>query len=306
MAHAIVCGQCGAKIRAGRERCPRCRAYVAPVDPGVAAAEAAATSRRLTRITIGILGAFVLLLGALWLVRDPAPRQVAIPSSPPDPFADRRPAGKPVRAAAAEAGEAVAAEGPPAFLEASGAGTLAYDSGDYDTALERFQAAIDKNPEDAESLSNLGQVLVKLGRTPEAIPYFERATRLMPTRWAYQFNLARAQGLLGNWDDAIATYRRAQELFPNDYATTFNLALALHKKGDEAGSAEEYKKAVELSPDDPSFRLALATSYERLNKRSEAAAAYQEYLRLSPAGPEADKVKARIALLSGGGTEGKS
>jgi Flp pilus assembly protein TadD len=81
--------------------------------------------------------------------------------------------------------------------------------------------------------------------------------------------------------------------------TTFNLALSLHKKGDEAGAIEQYQKAINLQPDDASFRKALGISYERLQKPSEAAAAYQEYLRLSPAAPDADKVRARIAELTG-------
>jgi tetratricopeptide (TPR) repeat protein len=304
VARAIVCSECGAKFRADRERCPRCRAYVTRLDPKAAAAAMAASSRRLQRMAAAIVGAFVLLLAVLWLARGHAPRQVNVPARTADAVAGPRsaePAPRPV----AE-GVAAAPQGRPPFLGAAGEGTLAYGAGDYETARQRFQAAVEQNPDDAESLSNLGQVLVKLGRTAEAVPRFERAAQIVPTRWAYQFNLARAQGLLGNWDQAIATYRRAQELFPDDYATTFNLALALHKKGDETGAVEEYRKAVELNPDDPSFRLALATSQERLNNRAEAAAAYQEYLRLSPEAPDADKVKARIALLAGGSTAGKS
>ncbi len=297
MAHAIVCRECGAKVRAGRERCPRCRAYLVAADAKAPAAGIPASGRRLQRIALGFLGAIVLLAGVLWLVRDGTPRQAAVPARTVDPAADRRPAATPVPAAVTAEATPAAFGGAPPFLEAAGAGTLAYGSGDYEAALDRFRAAIEKNPNDAESLSNLGQVLVRLGRTAEAIPFFERASRISPERWAYQFNMARAQGLLGNWDGAVTTYRRAQELFPNDYVTTFNLALALHKKGDEKGAVEEYKRAVELSPDDPSFRLALATSYDRLNQRAEAATAYQEYLKLSPEAPDADKVKGRIASL---------
>ena len=91
----------------------------------------------------------------------------------------------------------------------------------------------------------------------------------------------------------------AQLLFPNDYVTTFNLALSLHKKGDEAAAVEQYEKAINLQPDDASFRKALGVSYERLQKSAEAAAAYQEYLRLSPDAPDADKVRERIAELTG-------
>jgi regulator of sirC expression with transglutaminase-like and TPR domain len=42
-------------------------------------------------------------------------------------------------------------------------------------------------------------------------------------------------------------------------------------------------------------------SYERLNERTAAAAAYTDYLRLLPDAPDAEQVRARIALLNGAG-----
>jgi len=293
VARAVVCPSCGSKIRASRKKCPRCHALLAAPDPSIATAR----SRTLARGAAGIAGAFALVVIALWFMRGAAPSTASTATSAPrDPFESQRPkpAAKTANAPAQDAG----AERP--FLDPAGRGAVAYTAGNYASALEQFQAAIERNPQDAESLSNLGQVLVRMNRTEEAIPYFERALAILPDRWAYQFNLARALGLLGRMDESITAYRRAQQLFPDDYVTTFNLALALHKRGDEEGAVEQYQKAITLQPEDPSFRLALATSLERLQKRAEAAAAYQEYLRLSPSGPEADKVRARIAELTRG------
>ena len=41
------CEKCGAKLRPGRDRCPRCRAFVAVPDP----ARQRETSRKLARIS---------------------------------------------------------------------------------------------------------------------------------------------------------------------------------------------------------------------------------------------------------------
>ena len=286
---AIVCEKCGAKFRDSRDRCPRCRAVIVAPDP----AAAAANSKQLTRISAGLVGVFLVGLAVMWVRGESSaptsgtrPRpSVSGPKSPVSESSARPPA--PPEAAANQ------------FLDPSGAGTIAYNAGDYATALARFEEAVQKNPNDAESLSNLGQMFVRLGRTAEAMPHFERATQLDPQRWAYRFNLARALGLLGRWDESIASYQQAQRLFPDDYVTTFNLALALHKVGNETAAVEQYRRAIELNPEDASFHLALATSYERLEKRAEASAAYAEYLRLSPSGAEADKVRARVAELNG-------
>jgi tetratricopeptide (TPR) repeat protein len=242
-------------------------------------------------------GTFALLVCALWVTRGPAPSNVPAVTTAGDPLMNRRQT-PPARTEAPSAPKEQAFDRP--FLDPSGRGAAAYASGDYAAALAQFQHAVERNPGDAESLSNLGQVLVRLNRTGEAIPYFQRALAILPDQWSYQFNLARALALLGRMDESIAAYRRAQQLFPDDYVTTFNLALALHKKGDEAGAVEQYQKAIALQPADASFRLALGNSLVRLEKRAEAAAAYQEYLRLAPAAPDADKVRARIAALAAG------
>ncbi len=265
---------------------------VPQVDP---AAEAA-RSRRLAQISAAIVTVFLLVIGGLWMMREPEPDESAMARlAARDPLAERRQAmARPADTPTAPATPDV--ERP--FLDASGKGSVAYSSGDYVSALARYEEAVKQNPQDAESLSNLGQVLVRMQRTAEAVPYFERAAALSPKRWAYRFNLARAQGLLQHWDEAIESYRQAQTLFPDDYATTFNLALTMHKKGDDAGAVAEYKKAIALNPGDASFRMALAISYEALQQKPEAAGQYVEYLRLSPLAADADKVRAKITQLT--------
>lgn len=291
---AVSCPSCGAKIRADRERCPRCRTRFTPaVSETVASAPPNPAS--VMRMMAAVAGAIVVLGGGLWLLggSDSAPKPTATKAV--DPLAARR---RPATEQQTPAPQPTVAEPARPFMDASGAGASAYASGNYESALEQYQKAIEKDPDDAESQSNLGQVLVRLGRVEEALPHYERAIALIPRRWAYRFNLARAQGLLGRWDEAIANYEVAQQLFPDDYATTFNLALALHKKGNDAAAIEQYQKAIALAPDDASFRFALALSYERLQRRAEAAAAYQDYLRLAPQAGDAEQVRQRIALLT--------
>jgi Flp pilus assembly protein TadD len=292
MTDAILCPSCRAKIRTGHERCPRCRGWFTEQDPAARARH----SRQLARWSAAIGAVFVLGLGGLWFLKGDEPA-VVTRATTGDPLAARRqPRAQPSPAAVATP-PVETADTP--FLEPSGRGSVAYAAGDYASALEQYTAAVAKNPDDAESLSNLGQVLVRLGRPAEALPHFERAITIIPDRWAYRFNLGRALSLLGRWDESIAAYRQAQQLFPDDYATTFNLALTLHKKGDDGAAVDEYRKAIALVPTDASFHFALALSYERLQRSSEAAAAYEEYLRLAPAAADADRVRGRIAQLTG-------
>jgi tetratricopeptide (TPR) repeat protein len=247
----------------------------------------------MVRASAVIAGVFILALGVLWWRADREPDAPATTVQRASTAAPNQPSP------AAPGGPRQRPEPGAAFLDPSGAATMAYQAGDYQTALRRFQEAIDRNPNDAESLSNLGQVLVKMGRTAEAVPHLDRAATLNPDRWAYRFNLARALGQLGRWEESIASYQQAQRLFPDDYVTTFNLAMTLHKSGNEQAAVDQYRRTIELNPEDPTFRIALANSYERLRKPAEAVAAYSEYLRLSPSGVDAERVRARIAQLTG-------
>ena len=292
MSEAVACPSCGAKLRPGHDRCPRCRVWLIERDPEAQAAR----SKHFSRVIAGLVGTFLIVVAALWLVSEPAP-SAKTHTSAQDPLAGRRKAARTASVAPAPPVAESAASRP--FIEPSGVAASAYATGNYQSALEQYQAAIDKNPDDAEALSNMGQVLVRMGKPLEALPHFERAITLLPNRWAYRFNYARALGLANRWDEAIASYRQAQSLLPDDYATTFNLALALHKKGDDDGAIPEYLKAIALAPEDASFRLALAISYEKLRRNAEAAAAYEEYLRLAPQAGDAARVRDRIAVLTG-------
>lgn len=282
------CSRCGAKLSAGRRRCPRCHARLVTLDP----AAAAARSRKLARVAAATLGAFLAVLAVLWITREPEPTQAA--AAPADPFASRRP----VRPRAAPPADLQPSE-ERAFLEPQGEAAIAYAAGDMPSALQHYQEAVGRNPNDAESHSNLGQVLVRLNRTEEALPHFQRAIELIPDRWAYTFNLARALGLLGRWEESVAAYRRAQALFPSDYATAFNLALALRKLGEHEAALAEFHRAIALEPNDATFRIALGMTLESLRKPTEAAAAYEEALRLAPEAADVDIVRKRIAQLRG-------
>ena len=283
MTAVIICPNCEAKVRARHHRCPRCRFKFNQ-----------ATEPRFDFSRVAPFAVAVLLLAAavagyaLW-------RQSGEPSIEPVPPKAAEVVPRTPRPSARVSRPRE--ETPVPFVEAGRAGNAAYGAGDYPGALAAYKEAVAKNPADAESWSNMGQIMVRLGQVSEAVPAFNRAIQLNPDRWAYHFNLARASGLLGLWDQAVSEYRQAQRLLPGDYAVTFNLGLALKKAGDLAGAAEELEKAAELNPEDASFRLALARTYEDLGRKQEAVAAYQQTLVLAPDATEAPIIRARIDAL---------
>ena len=283
---SVVCQVCGAKTKAGRLRCPRCGEIfaAAPTAGGTAASLPAAFQRyRGPLVLTGSVLSVILLVAVI--ARQPG--AVTESAAPP-------PAAKPV---SRPAQTSAPAQPDPGFLDPKTGGSVAYASGDYKSSLEHYKRAVESNPEDGDSLNNLGQLLARNGDPAAAIPYLEKAVRLYPSVWSYRFNLAHAHGRMGNWPQAVDDYRQARNLFPDDYVTHFNLGMALHEMGDEEAAVYEFRKGAELAPAEPGFQRSLGISYEQLNRADEAVKAYEQYLSMSPSAPDADKVKARIEHL---------
>ena len=228
MSEAVLCPSCGAKVNAAHDRCPRCRARFRP-DPEVTARH----SKKLAQWSAALGASFVIVVGGLWLMKDDEPATVTTPRR--DPFADRRqpkPTAEPAQAAAKPA------EPTTPFLEPSGAGASAYATGDYQSALEQYKAAIAKNPEEAESHSNLGQILVRLGKPAEAIPHFEKAKGMGSPPFVSAF-LAYAYGASGDRARSRAELEDTKRLSLRGSVTPFNLALSALGHGDH-GRAVSY------------------------------------------------------------------
>jgi tetratricopeptide (TPR) repeat protein len=184
-----------------------------------------------------------------------------------------------------------------AGADAARAGIAAYKGGDVAAAVTQFTAAVERDPNNAEALNNLGQALVRSGRGREAIPYFDRAIGIENSVWSYHFNRAKACGDLKDWGQATAGYTEAARLFPDDYVTQFNLAKALQAKGDVPAALQAYAKAAELAPGQADFHLWYGQALDQSGKRQEAAAEYRTFLELDPNASQAEKVKTRLSEL---------
>jgi tetratricopeptide (TPR) repeat protein len=177
------------------------------------------------------------------------------------------------------------------------AGEQAYASGNVDASVQQLQAAVDANPNDVRALNDLGQVLVRTGRTREAVAYLDKASSVKPDSWAYQFNRARAHAQLEEWGEAVEGYRAAAQLFPDDYATQYNLAKALQASGNIGAALAAYEKAIALAPGQSDFQLSYGLALEAAKRPQDAAAAYRRYLELEPNAAQADRVRAHLAAL---------
>jgi Flp pilus assembly protein TadD len=293
---SVVCAGCGARMKADRPACLRCGEPLVPIEAAAAPPDATGQFSQRTTFVLGVSASVIIvgLIGVLWPSRAPetaagARATLRVGLNRPSPAQSE-----------SESLAYAAAYDAATFLDAARGGGAAFVSGDFEAARARYQDALAKRPDDPDTLNNLGQALVRLGRVDEGIAHFERAVQIAPDAWAPHFNLAAAEGQRGRWDRAVDQYREAVRVFADDYATQFNLALALHKQGDDTAAIAEYAKAIQLAPGEPSFHTALAVSLEKMGRFDDAVREYRVSLEMDPASAAADSLKAHVEALSHG------
>ncbi len=99
-----------------------------------------------------------------------------------------------------------------------------------------------------KAYNNLGIVLARSGRLPEAVASYEAALRIRPDVSMVWSNLANAQAGLLRYREAIASYRKALDLDPDNLDTRGRLAMAYAAAGDREAALWEIEAVRRIDP----------------------------------------------------------
>lgn len=171
--------------------------------------------------------------------------------------------------------------------------------GDLDHALDVQMEVLRRQPGNAAAANHVGQILTELGRSQEAIAYFDRALSARPGDPTYRFNRAVAISYGLAQEQAVREFQDLAIITPADARVHHNLALALRRLGRDEDAAASFRRATELAPMEAPGWLGLGMSLDRLGLGADAALAFERYLALNPADPETDQVRKRLAQLKG-------
>jgi tetratricopeptide (TPR) repeat protein len=110
-------------------------------------------------------------------------------------------------------------------------GMSAYDKGNYEDALKKFEEAKKGLPQSAAVEFDRANTLYRLGRLDEARDAYHQVAELDQgeLRAKDYYNLGDAWARLGNDKEAIAAFRKALTLDPNDAQARHNLEVMLRK-----------------------------------------------------------------------------
>lgn len=173
-------------------------------------------------------------------------------------------------------------------------GSRLFEEGAYGEAAEAYRRALQADPEDASSHSNLGSALTRLGRLQEARHHFEESLRLEPGFLRARFNLGTLLAALGDDAGAVLHHRTVLTQEPAHRDARFNLGNALRRLGNFEEAALHHARLIQDHPLHSGGRLALALTYLRLERIEEARGILEEGHRLLPEDPGLATVLARV------------
>ncbi|MGH8595189.1 MAG: tetratricopeptide repeat protein, partial [Gammaproteobacteria bacterium] len=135
--------------------------------------------------------------------------------------------------------------------------TLAYSAlggRQFDEAIAAAERAIDLDPNSADALITLGEVLSFAGRANEGVPLVERAMRLNPQYPpAYLWALGQTYYFSGRTEEAIVAFNRVITRNP-DHITAHLLLAVTYTEVDRLDDA--HKEIAEILRINPSYSLA--------------------------------------------------
>lgn len=166
----------------------------------------------------------------------------------------------------------------------------------YPEAIDAFQKALEKDPEQPNIWANLGDTQAKAGKMDQAVESFQKAIALKPEDGGLHQNLGVLYGKVGKVAEAQAEFEKAATLNPAGAAVNyFNLGATLVNSGKSADAVTAFQKAVEIDPNYAEAYYEMGICYIGMNKIDESVEMLKKY---SDMGKNADHLATAKALVA--------
>ncbi len=152
-----------------------------------------------------------------------------------------------------------------------------------------YRTSIRANPDSWMPRYNLGVVLAREGRIPEAIASYERAATLDPDRAEIRVDLGTAYARAGRVPEAIAQFQAAVRLRPDFADAHLNLGAALRQAGRLDEGIAQCVEALRINGDYPEANFNLGVMYQEAGRLPEAIAQFGRALKDRPDFSEAGR-----------------
>jgi Flp pilus assembly protein TadD len=187
------------------------------------------------------------------------------------------------------------ARNPACWMAQVNLGNILYKANRIPEAMDLFKQASAIKP--AVAHYSLGNALMQKGRTSEAIDQYEQALRMNPDYAEAHNNLGGALLLTGRTLEAIDQYQKALRIDPGYAEAHNNLGNALVQTGRASEAIDHYEQALRMTPDSASAHNNLGAALGQMGRISEAIEEVEAALRISPGYVDAGNNLAKLEAL---------
>lgn len=142
-------------------------------------------------------------------------------------------------------------------------------AGDYQRAIDDFNAALSINPEFPQAYANRALIHVRIKQMPQAVADYDRAISIDPNYAPAYVGRGNVFKLQKNYPRAIADFTRAIEIQPDPVAH-YNRGLSRQAVGQHAAAIDDFDNALGFRPDSPDVFYAKGLSEMALRKYENA------------------------------------
>jgi tetratricopeptide (TPR) repeat protein len=165
--------------------------------------------------------------------------------------------------------------------------SILLQEGDYERALELYDGAVLRTPENADAHYKRANVLNALSRWEAALSDYDLATELDSNHANAYCNRGVALEQLQRLDEALASYNRSAALNPTDFLSFYNRASVLRKLGRIREALNDYEQAISLKSDYAEAYVNRGNVLQELLENEAALASYDRAIELQPVFAEA-------------------
>jgi tetratricopeptide (TPR) repeat protein len=172
------------------------------------------------------------------------------------------------------------ARNPGCWMAEVNLGNILYKANRIPEAMDLFKQASKIKP--TVGYYSLGNALLLKGRTSEAIDQYKQALQIDPDYADVHLNLGSALALTGRTREAIEHYEQALRIDPAFAEAHNNLGHALVQTGRTLEAIDHYKKALRITPNSADAHNNLAAALAQMGRTSEAIEQLKAALQINP------------------------
>jgi protein O-mannosyl-transferase len=187
------------------------------------------------------------------------------------------------------------ARNPACWMAQVNLGNILYKANRIPEAMALFKQASEIKP--AVAHYSLGNALIDKGRTSEAIEEYRQALRINSDYVDACNNLGSALLLTGRTSEAIDQFEQALWIDPGYAKAHNNLANALVQTGRAAEAIDHYKKALRMTPTSASAHNNLGAALAQMGRIPDAIKEVKAALRINPGDIDARNNLAKLEAL---------